>query len=36
MAGQPINDHSFGALGTIAPLVDLWIEKQQLPSCMRR
>lgn len=36
MAGYPLSGSSFGAPGTITPLVDLWIEKQQLPGYMRQ
>jgi hypothetical protein len=36
MAEHPLSGSSFGAPGTITPLVDLWIEKQQLPGYMRR
>lgn len=35
MADHPLSSNSFGAPGTITPLVDLWIEKQQLPGYMR-
>jgi hypothetical protein len=33
--GHPLSTCPFGAPGTITPLVDLWIEKRQLPSYMR-
>ena len=36
MASHPLSGSSFGAPGTITPLVDLWIERQQLPGYMRR
>ena len=35
MEGHPLNGNSFGVVGTITPLVDLWVEERQLPSYMR-
>ena len=35
MEGHPLNGSSFGVLGTVTPLVDLWVEEQRLPSHMR-
>lgn len=34
--GHPLSSCSFGAPGTITLLVDLWIEKRQLPGYMRQ
>lgn len=36
MASHPLSGSSFGAPGTITPLVDLWIEEERLPRYMRR
>ena len=35
MDGHPLHGHTFGALGTITPLVDLWVEERRLPGYMR-
>ena len=35
MPGHPLNDHRFGAVGTVTALVDLWLDDLQLPSYMR-
>ena len=35
MDGHPLDGHSFGAAGTITPLVDLWVDEGRLPSYMR-
>ena len=35
MPGHPLDGHSFGAPGTITPLVDLWIREQRLPDHVR-
>jgi hypothetical protein len=35
MEGHPCNGATFGAVGTITPLVDLWVEEGRLPSYMR-
>ena len=33
--GHPLDGRSFGALGTVTPPVDLWVEERRLPACMR-
>ena len=35
MPEHPLHGHSFGAAGTITPLVDLWLNEGRLPSYMR-
>ena len=35
MPEHPLHDHSFGAAGTITPLVDLWLNEGRLPRYMR-
>ena len=35
MESHPLHGHSFGAPGTITPLVDLWLDKRLLPEHMR-
>lgn len=35
LEGHPLNRMSFGVPGTITPLVDLWVERGELPSYMR-
>jgi hypothetical protein len=35
MEGHPLHGSSFGVVGTITPLVDLWGEERRLPSYMR-
>jgi hypothetical protein len=35
MPDHPLHDRGFGSVGTIAPLVDLWIDERRLPSYMR-
>jgi hypothetical protein len=35
MEGHPCSGATFGAVGTITPLVDLWVEEGRLPSYMR-
>ena len=32
---HPLHGHSFGAAGTITPLVDLWADEGRLPRYMR-
>ncbi len=32
---EPFHGHTFGAAGTIAPLVDLWVDIRGLPAHMR-
>ncbi len=34
MPDHPLHGSSFGALGTITPLIDLWAEERRLPSYM--
>jgi hypothetical protein len=33
--GHPLSDTTFGVVGTITPLVDLWLEEGRLPNHMR-
>ena len=35
MPGHPLDGHTFGVVGTITPLVDLWIRERRLPAYMR-
>jgi hypothetical protein len=35
MDGHPLNGHTFGAPGTVAGLVDHWVEHGRLPDHMR-
>ncbi len=35
MEEHPLHGHTFGAVGTITPLVDLWVEERRLPGHMR-
>ena len=35
MEGHPLDGTTFGAPGTITPLVDLWIRERRLPGYMR-
>ncbi len=35
LEGQPPRGMAFGVVGTIAPLVDLWVEERRLPDHMR-
>jgi hypothetical protein len=35
LEGHPLNGLSFGVVGTVTPLVDLWVEKRELPPYMR-
>ena len=35
MEGHPLHGHTFGVVGTITPLVDLWVEEGRLPGHMR-
>jgi hypothetical protein len=35
MQGHPLHGNSFGAVGTITPLVDLWVDIRGLPGHMR-
>ena len=35
MPDHPLHGRGFGALGTITPLVDLWLDERRLPSYMR-
>ena len=32
----PLHGQTFGPLGTITPLVDLWLEERRLPGCISR
>ena len=35
MPGHPLHGSPFGGVGTITPLIDLWVEENRLPSYMR-
>ena len=35
MDGHPLHGMTFGVVGTITPLVDLWLEERRLPDYMR-
>ena len=35
MPEHPLHGHGFGVIGTITPLVDLWLDEHRLPSYMR-
>ena len=35
MEGHPLHGMTFGVVGTITPLVDLWVEERRLPAYMR-
>ena len=35
MEDHPLHGLTFGVVGTITPLVDLWVEERRLPDHMR-
>ncbi|WP_090665272.1 hypothetical protein [Belnapia rosea] len=35
MPDHPLHGRGFGSVGTITPLVDLWVDERQLPKYMR-
>ena len=35
MEGRPLHGMTFGVVGTITPLVDLWVDIRGLPDHMR-
>ncbi len=35
LKGHPLHGMSFGVVGTVTPLVDLWLGERRLPSYMR-
>ncbi len=35
MEGHPLHGMTFGVVGTVTPLVDLWVEEGRLPGYMR-
>ena len=35
MPGHPLHGNSFGVVGTVTPLIDVWVEEHRLPSYMR-
>lgn len=35
MPDHPLHGRGFGSVGTITPLVDLWIDERRLPSYMQ-
>jgi hypothetical protein len=35
MATHPLDGSSFGVVGTIVPLIDLWLDESRLPDYMR-
>jgi hypothetical protein len=36
MRDHPLNSATFGVVGTITPLVDLWVDEKRLPRYIRR
>ena len=34
MEGHPLHGMTFGVVGTVTPLVDLWVEERRLPDHM--
>ena len=36
LVGHPLSGNYFGLPGTMTPLLDLWVEKRQLPGYMRQ
>ena len=35
MEGHPLHGWTFGVVGTVTPLVDLWVEERRLPAYYR-
>ncbi len=35
MEGHPLDGWTFGVVGTVTPLVDLWADERRLPAYMR-
>jgi len=35
MEGHPLHGRSFGVVGSVTPLVDLWVDSRGLPEHMR-
>jgi hypothetical protein len=35
MEGHPLDGMTFGTLGTVTPLVDVWVEERQFPPYVR-
>jgi hypothetical protein len=35
MEGPPLHGHRFGSVGTVTPLVDLWVDIRGLPDYLR-
>ena len=35
MEGHPLDGCTFGVVGTVTPLVDIWVEERRLPVYMR-
>jgi hypothetical protein len=35
MEGHPLHGMTFGVVGTVTPLVDLWVEERRLPDHRR-
>ena len=35
MPDHPLHGSPFGVVGTVTPLVDLWVEERRLPGYMR-
>jgi hypothetical protein len=35
MEGHPLDGLTFGAVGTVTPLIDGWVDAGQLPSFMQ-
>ncbi len=35
MPDHPLHGSPFGVVGTVTPLIDLWVEERRLPGYMR-
>ena len=35
MDDHPLNGHTFGVVGTVTPLVDMWLDERRLPDPIR-
>jgi hypothetical protein len=35
MEGHPLDGSTFGVVGTVTSLIDLWVEERRLPGYMR-
>jgi hypothetical protein len=36
MPEHPLNGSTFGVVGTVTPLVDLWVDERRLPQYIRQ